>query len=291
MHQIRYFLSVARLLNITRASRELRVSQPSLTRAIQKLEVELGGPLFRRERSNTYLTTLGRTMLPHLEAAFASAEAAKDLAIRLRKGEAGALALGICAEIEPDGPAAAIMEATATMSDLEVTIVVASGEVVENRLMAGDFDAAVLARLADDHRFRTCQIGADAMVVAFPEGHRFADGGDGAELELAALQDEALVVRSDSVDEEALAHAMSELGIRRHVRHRVDGARWLADLVRRGQGCAVVPMTLARAHALAHRPLGGVDLRHCTVLATVPGRPHPPALARLVQQVCGTVQP
>ena len=286
MHQVRYFLSVARHLNFTQASRELHVSQPSLTRAIQKLESELGGPLFRRERSNTHLTHLGRVMLPHLEAAFASAEAAKALADRLRKGVAGTLAIGVCAGVEPDLTAAAIAEIATRMAGLRVDVAVASGRVIESRLLAGDLDAAILARLGnDDDRFRMCQISADQMVVAFAKGHRFEDG---EEVTMAALRDEALVVRPDCVHEEAVARVMSERGIGRRVRHRVDDARWLADLVRRGQGCAVVPVTLARAHALAHRPLGGVELIQRTMLATVPGRPHPNALAALVQHICGS---
>jgi len=104
MHQVRYFLAVARHFNFTRAAEELRVTQPSLTRAVQKLESELGGPLFRRERSNTHLTELGRMMLPHLEAAFASAETAKRQAQRLQKRDIGALALGVCIGIELRGP-------------------------------------------------------------------------------------------------------------------------------------------------------------------------------------------
>ena len=50
MHQVRYFLAVARTLNFTRAAEECNVAQPSLTRAIKLLEGELGGDLFRRER-------------------------------------------------------------------------------------------------------------------------------------------------------------------------------------------------------------------------------------------------
>lgn len=43
MHQIRYFLAVARTLSFTQASEECHVAQPSLSRAIIKLEEELGG--------------------------------------------------------------------------------------------------------------------------------------------------------------------------------------------------------------------------------------------------------
>jgi LysR family transcriptional regulator, hydrogen peroxide-inducible genes activator len=56
MHQIRYFLAVCDTLNFTRAAQQCNVSQPALTRAIQKLEEALGGLLFRRERHLTHLT-------------------------------------------------------------------------------------------------------------------------------------------------------------------------------------------------------------------------------------------
>ena len=52
MHQVRYFLAVARTLNFTRAADECNVTQPSLTRAIKQLEAELGGDLFRRETAD-----------------------------------------------------------------------------------------------------------------------------------------------------------------------------------------------------------------------------------------------
>jgi LysR family transcriptional regulator, hydrogen peroxide-inducible genes activator len=46
LHQVRYFLALCDTLNFSRAAETCDVSQPSLTRAIQTLEAELGGPLF-----------------------------------------------------------------------------------------------------------------------------------------------------------------------------------------------------------------------------------------------------
>ncbi|MGA7264041.1 MAG: LysR family transcriptional regulator, partial [Stellaceae bacterium] len=46
MQEIRYFLAMSRALNFTKAAEECHVSQQALTRAIRKMEDELGGLLF-----------------------------------------------------------------------------------------------------------------------------------------------------------------------------------------------------------------------------------------------------
>ncbi len=58
-HQISYFLALCEEQSFTRAARRCGVAQPSLTRAIQELESECGGPLFERGKSNVSLTRLG----------------------------------------------------------------------------------------------------------------------------------------------------------------------------------------------------------------------------------------
>jgi hypothetical protein len=66
MHQISYFLALCEELNFTRAAKRCGVSQPSLTNAIKRLEVELGGSLFHRGRVSTRLTDLGILVRPEL---------------------------------------------------------------------------------------------------------------------------------------------------------------------------------------------------------------------------------
>src|SRR4051812_50105878 len=90
MHQVRYFLAVARLFNFTRAADECNVTQPSLTRAIKQLEAEMGGDLFRRERPAGQLTAFGLRMRALLLHFCDAASGARLLASSFKGGEMGA---------------------------------------------------------------------------------------------------------------------------------------------------------------------------------------------------------
>jgi DNA-binding transcriptional LysR family regulator len=60
INEIRYFLAVAKVENMHRASEEIGISPSSLSKAIAKLEGELSVKLFRREGRNIRLTEYGR---------------------------------------------------------------------------------------------------------------------------------------------------------------------------------------------------------------------------------------
>ena len=100
MHQVRYFLAVARVFNFTRAAEECNVTQPSLTRAIKQLEAELGGYLFRRERPAAQLTELGQRMHPLLKQCYDAATGARQLASSFKSGEVGALRIALTHSVD-----------------------------------------------------------------------------------------------------------------------------------------------------------------------------------------------
>ena len=66
--QCRYFLALCQEGNFTRAAKRCGVAQPSLTRAIRKLERELGEPLFVRRTDRTKLTPFGWEVFPYFDA-------------------------------------------------------------------------------------------------------------------------------------------------------------------------------------------------------------------------------
>lgn len=78
LHQLRYFVAVAKEGSISRAARDLFLSQPSLSTQIRKLEQHLGAELFERLARRVVLTSAGEAFLEHAERVLAELEAGRD---------------------------------------------------------------------------------------------------------------------------------------------------------------------------------------------------------------------
>ena len=86
MHQLRYFVAIARTGTFSRAAVQCRVAQPSLSQQIQKLESEVGERLFERTQRRAILTPAGALFLPQpLDAVTANKPIATKTAHRPRQ--------------------------------------------------------------------------------------------------------------------------------------------------------------------------------------------------------------
>ena len=80
VEDLRYFEHLAEVLNYTRASKDLDISQPTLSLAIKRLEEEWGVQLFSRNRSTVELTDIGRDISDCVTGALRSLDRARVLA-------------------------------------------------------------------------------------------------------------------------------------------------------------------------------------------------------------------
>jgi DNA-binding transcriptional LysR family regulator len=268
MHQVRYFLAVARELNFTRAADECDVTQPSLTRAIQKLEDELGGPLFRRERSRTHLTDLGRLMLPHLERTYEAAEAAKQLARGVGRAEVAPLTLGVQSAIASETLTVILKELAAGLPGFELTLTSGPGDVLLQTAMSGGLDL-LITELPDEppERVDHWPLYRHAYVVMTRADHPLSRS---AEPSLLALRDEAWI------DHEGdgcarLKSAGADVGFEPLVKHRATDMHDLRRMVAAGLGSAFLPSPPATEGLVAIR-LSDADLTREVVLGAVAGR-------------------
>ncbi len=113
--QLSYFEAIARGGSFTKAARQLGVSQPTLTVAIQNLERSLGTRLFHRDRQGARLTDAGHELLGQAVHIFAVVDAAEQRLQSLQNEDVGRFTIGchgsLGAYFLPDFMAAFLAEA------------------------------------------------------------------------------------------------------------------------------------------------------------------------------------
>jgi DNA-binding transcriptional LysR family regulator len=95
VRELRAFVAVAKLAGFTRASGELHISQPALSRRIGLLEQRVGERLFERVRGKVLLTEAGRALLPHAQTALASLSDGAEAVRAVARGDRGSITLAI----------------------------------------------------------------------------------------------------------------------------------------------------------------------------------------------------
>lgn len=95
LRYLRYFVAVARTRHFTQAAKELGISQPPLSQQIQRLEREVGTPLFRRLTRGVELTEAGESFYEDARQILAMSDAALEKAKGIARGMNGSLSLGI----------------------------------------------------------------------------------------------------------------------------------------------------------------------------------------------------
>ena len=78
LRQLRYFVKVAECQSFSEASRQLHITQSTLSQQTRQLEDELGVQLFSRDSHHVELTDVGSAFLPSALRALAEVEACVD---------------------------------------------------------------------------------------------------------------------------------------------------------------------------------------------------------------------
>ncbi len=193
--QIKYFLTLARTLNFTRAAEACNVTQPALTKSIQRLENEFGGALLLRERSQTQLTELGRVVLPLLQQTFDAAENVRREAAQFRKQGASPLriAVGRCVDSALVMPL--LRELAGRLPKLELTLREGTTDEINHWLLHATVDVTLTADAdALTERANRWLLFADPVVALLPAGHALAAE---SYVETAAAYREPFVGRLD----------------------------------------------------------------------------------------------
>jgi DNA-binding transcriptional LysR family regulator len=284
MHQVRYFLAACETLNFTRAAERCNVSQPALTKAVKKLEDELGGLLFRRERNQTHLTDLGRMMVPHFEQMSHAVFTAKEQASKLQNMDDAPLRLGVMCTIGPSRLLGFLSELRETLPQLELSLCEAPGHALIGEMMSGELDLALIGLPVLPDRFTTNVLFEERFMVAFAAGHPFEAQNA---VTLRSLKGENYLARSNCEFAEHREAADILPNEEINIIYESEREDWIQALVSAGHGCTVIPEFLVMAPDIVTRPLVEPEVTRQIKLASIGGRRFSPA-ARAFMDCCNS---
>jgi DNA-binding transcriptional LysR family regulator len=283
MHQVRYFLAVAEELNFTRAAERCNVSQPSLSRAIQLLEQEFGGPLFWRERGRTNLTELGHMIRSHLETVFNAAVRAKQTSKDLIEKKTVPLKLGIMSTISPDEIVDLIGALETKYPGLELKLSDADARTLRARLLEGGLECVIYALPGEetDDRTHVMPLFSEQMVIVVNRDHALAKANG---FPVKKLNGERYIHRQNCEFAGYADHILTEQGVTCTPSYWSERDDWTLAMVAAGLGFAFMPVNAVKHPNVVGVPVVEPEFWRQVNLVTVRGRPHSTGVGALVRE-------
>lgn len=144
VRDIEYFLAVVRRGALSGAAQEMGVTQPAVTKAIQRVEAEFGVVLFERSGRGVTLNSAGLRAAEQLERLHAAHADTRMLANEMRAQEAGLLRIG-ATDVTGGGPVVtAITTLLAQRPGMRIRLQYGRSDVLAAQVMAADLDAAIV---------------------------------------------------------------------------------------------------------------------------------------------------
>ena len=259
IHQLRYFLAVARTANFSRAAEQCRVAQPSLSQQIMKLEDELGERLFERTRRAVALTPAGARLQAHAERVLDEVERARENVRDAGAVVRGRVTLGALPTVAPYYLPRRLRDFAAKFPEVEVVVHEDTTEQLARAVLAKEIDLALVSLPVERRGLEGLALFDEPLLIALPAGHALTKK---RRLALADLEAEPFILMQEGhcLAGQALSFCRME-GFTPRVSFRSAQIETVRAFVAAGWGVSVVPeMACAEANGrgegvVRYRPL------------------------------------
>ena len=238
-HHLRYFWLVAHEGNLTRTAKLHAISQSALSMQIQKLEQDLGQPLFERSGKRLILTEAGRIALDFADSIFATGEELLGTLGQLEQAHRRVLRVGALATLSRNFQLQFLQP---LLTDMDIGVVVRSGALGELLQSLEAYQLDVLLSNYAPPRDATTRWIAHAIdeqpvsLVGHPRPERA-----GWDLETLLNREPLVAPTPQSSIRNGFDALVSRLGVRPRIVAEVDDMAMLRLVAREHPGLAVVP--------------------------------------------------
>ncbi|MDO3412410.1 LysR family transcriptional regulator [Saccharibacillus sp. CPCC 101409] len=241
--QLQYFIEVARTGHMTEAARRLHVTQSSLSKTIQRLENDLGAPLFDRINRRLQLSEFGKLFLKRAEKALFELEQGRREIRDLAGREPDTLKLAVTAASTLP---AILREYRRRMPDIQLYVERVERSELTQRVRRGEVDFGMSSPSAGEGI--ACRIlHVDPIVAVLPADHPLAKR---EAVKLTELQNQWIVgVKKGSGTRDLIDGAARSLGFELRYVYEGDEPSKLIALAEAGIGIAFIPATAMEKRA------------------------------------------
>ncbi len=238
LDELRWFVAVAERGRVTQAAEELHISQPALSRALARLQRELGVGLFDRRGRTLRLNRYGELFLAHARRALAEIESGREAVEEVAGAEHGTVSLGFAPTLStwlvPALVSAFRSEHPGPRFQLHQDSV---GQLV-NALHEGGADLLLTPRPGDPH-LSWRELGRERLQLVVPPTHRLAER---KRVRLAEAAGERFVMLKHAFDFRDLVEDLCRgAGFEPESGFEAEDVASARALVAAGLGVAVVP--------------------------------------------------
>lgn len=283
IHHIRYFLAVCDTRNFTRAAEKCNVTQPALSRAIQQLEDEVGGLLFRRERNLTHITDLGALLRSRFQQVLDELTGVRQEASRFLCLTDAHLKVGIMCTIGPRRFTGLLTDFHMRHKGIQLELVEGVPAKLAGLLESGEIDVAIMSTAGTfPERFDVTPLFRERFMLAFPAGHRLAQYDA---IPIRAIDGEVYLKRVNCEYWDYLSELCDASGVTTLDSYSSEREDWIQNMVAGGLGICFIPEFSAVIPGLQVRPVAEPDVSREVCLVTVSGRRFSPAVSTFVAAV------
>jgi DNA-binding transcriptional LysR family regulator len=174
LEQLRIFIAVADKEHVTKASRQLNLTQSAVSAAVAALEAHYNIKLFDRVGRGIVLTQTGRTFLPEARAVLARAKAAEQSLQDLGGLQRGSLSISASQTIGNYWLPARLQRFQAAHPGIELHVRIGNTEAVARDVNEGRADLGLVEGEIDDAVLSARKIAGDALIVVVGMTHPWA---------------------------------------------------------------------------------------------------------------------
>ncbi len=281
LNQINYFINLAETLNFTAAARLSGVSQPSLTRAIRRLEDELGGPLIYRDGKDSRLTGLGQDVEAEFRRILVSIESVRHNSENWAMGRHRVLDVAVALSIGPQAFTEFFEAALEDAPSIEIKLHSLQSGDGTSEVLSGKYHACILPReTKPDRKLDVLPLFRERFLLGCAPNHPLAKREivRGEDLLEFPFVDRLKCEFREQIYEHFVKHGMV---IR--PRFRSDREDWIQRLVAEGRAICILPERSGLGHGVVTRPIEGLSLEREIVMATVSGSTAPVEIRKMAQ--------